>query len=259
MVESLIKGKTALITGASSGIGAACAQALAALGVNLVITARRLERLQELSERLASECHVVVKPYQVDVRSSSEIEALQQALEKEGIFIDILINNAGLALSLNKLQEGKLSDFDQMIDTNIKGLLYMTKAVLPSMLTRNSGHIINIGSIAGQGTYVAGNVYCATKHAVRALTESLRLDLNGTAIKVSEIAPGAVETEFSEVRFDDKERAKKVYEGFCPLRAEDIADAVIYTLTRPLPVTIAEMVILPQAQASLTMIHRKEI
>jgi NADP-dependent 3-hydroxy acid dehydrogenase YdfG len=171
--------------------------------------------------------------------------------------VDILINNAGLALSSDKIQDGKISNWDTMIDTNIKGLLYVTKAALPFMLKKNQGHIINIGSVASHECYTSGNVYCATKYAVRAISKSLRMDLLGTAIRVSEVDPGAVETEFSEVRWNDKDKAKKLYQCFNPLVAEDIADAVIYCATRPLHVNVAELVVFPQAQASLTDIYRQ--
>lgn len=255
--QSLIVGQTAFITGASSGIGKACAELFASLGVNLVITARRLDRLSKLAEELSSQYSVKVLPVQLDVQKHKEVEAIFQRLEKEKIQIDILVNNAGLALSTDKMQDAKIENWDIMIDTNIKGLLYVTKAGLASMIKRNQGHIINIGSVAAHGCYIAGNVYSATKHAVRAISKSLRLDLMGTAIRVSEIDPGAVHTEFSEVRWKDKDRANKLYEGFTPLVAEDIADAVIYCATRPPHVNISELVVFSQAQASLTDIYRE--
>ena len=185
------------------------------------------------------------------------MESVFKKLESDGVDIDIVVNNAGIALSTDKLQDGKISNWETMIDTNVKGLLYVTRAALPCMIRRNQGHIINIGSVAGQTCYMGGNIYCATKHAVRAISKSLRLDLQGTAIRVSEIEPGAVETEFSEVRWNDKEKARQFYEDFKPLVAEDIADAVLYCATRPLHVNIAEVVVYPQAQASLTDICRK--
>ncbi len=258
MGEAFIKGQTAFITGASSGIGKACAEQFAALGVNLVITARRMERLQEIAKDLASKYGVKVTPIELDVQSHEQVEAVFKQLEKGSIEIDILVNNAGLALGLDKLQEGKISNWDTMIDTNVKGLLYVTRAVLPAMIRKNQGHIINIGSIAGHDCYPAGNVYCATKHAVRAISQSLRLDLLGTALRVSEVDPGAVQTEFSVVRMKDKERAKKTYEGYEPLVGEDIADAVVYCATRPLHVNVAEMVVYPQAQASIRDIYRQK-
>lgn len=251
-----IKNRVAFITGASSGIGKACAEQFAQLGTHLVITARRIDRLHSLSEELSNKYGIRCTSIGLDVRDRKSVEAAIEKLKIEGIEIDILLNNAGLALSTNKLQDGICSDWDIVIDTNLKGLLYVTRSILPSMIQRNSGHIINIGSIAGHGFYSSGNVYCATKHAVRAISHSLRLDLSGTAIRVSEIAPGAVETEFSEVRFANKEKAKQFYKGFEPLVAEDIADAVIYCATRPLHVNISEIVVFPQAQSSLTDIYR---
>ena len=257
MSRSRLKGQTAFITGASSGIGKACAQQFAALGVNLVITARRMDRLKTLAKELSAEHKVKVIPIQLDVQSNEQVEEIFKQLKKDKIEVDILLNNAGLALSTDKMQEAKISNWDAMIDTNIKGLLYVTRAALPSMVKKNRGHIINIGSVAGHGCYAGGNIYCTTKHAVRAITQSLRCDLFGTAIRVSEIDPGAVETEFSEVRWNDKTKAKKLYQGFTPLVADDIADAVVYCVTRPLHVNVAELVVYPQAQASLTDIYRE--
>lgn len=257
MKENPFKGQAVFITGASSGIGRACAEQFAALGADLVITARREERLKIAAKEIIERYGVKCLPVPLDVQKNNEVEAVFQTLENDGIEVDILVNNAGLALALDKLQDGKIGNWDIMIDTNIKGVLYLSRAALPGMIKRNQGHIINIGSIAGHGYYTAGNVYSATKHAVRAITQSLRLDLLGTALRVSEIDPGAVETEFSEVRWNDKERAKKVYQGFSPLVADDIADAVIYCATRPPHVNVSEMVIYPQAQASLTDLYRK--
>lgn len=257
MSESTIKEQTVFITGASSGIGRACAEQFAQQGANLVITARRIDRLNNVANELISKYQIKCFPIQLDVQSNEQVEAAFKKLEKDKIEVSILVNNAGLALSTDKIQDAKVSNWDTMIDTNIKGLLYVTKAALPNMLRKNQGHIINIGSVAGHGCYTAGNVYCATKHAVRALSQSLRLDLFGTAIRVSEVDPGAVETEFSEVRWNDKEKAKKLYQGFQPLVAADIADAVLYCATRPLHVNVAELVVYPQAQASLTEIYRQ--
>lgn len=252
MTLTSLKGKTAFITGASSGIGKACAEQLAMQGANLVITARREDRLQALAQTLANEHGVTCLPIILDVRDNDQVQAVFNDLTVD---IDILVNNAGLALETDKLQDSDIHNWDVMIDTNVKGLLYVTKAALPRMLKKNSGHIFNIGSIAGQLCYPTGNVYCATKHAVRALSQSMRLDLLGTGLRVTEIAPGAVETEFSEVRWNDKDRAKKFYEGFQPLIADDIADAVIYCATRPTHVNVSEIMIYPQAQASV-QIHR---
>ena len=256
MKKTPIAGQTALITGASSGIGKACAELFATLKVNLVITARRLDRIEKSAKELSSKFGVKVIPIQLDVQKNADVEAVARRLEKEKVEIDILINNAGLAIGTDLVQESKVRDWDVMIDTNLKGLLYVTRAFLPSMIQRNRGHIINIGSVAGHGCYISGNVYSATKHAVRAISKSLRLDLMGTAIRVSEVDPGAVYTEFSEVRWHDKEKADKFYEGFAPLVGADIADAVVYCVTRPPHVNVAEIVVYPQAQASLTDLYR---
>lgn len=252
-----IKGQTAFITGVSSGIGKACAEQFAKLGVNLVITARRKDRLKVLAHELSAQYGIKCFPFQLDVQSNAQVETVFKQLETEKIGVDILVNNAGLALSTDKLQDGHVSNWDVMIDTNIKGLLYATRAALPLMIKKNHGHIINIGSVAGHECYLAGNVYCATKHAVRAISKSLRIDLFGTAIRVSEVDPGAVETEFSEVRWKDKEKAKEFYQDFNPLTAQDIADAVAYCATRPLHVNVSELVVYPQAQACITDIYRK--
>lgn len=257
MNANRIKGKTALITGASSGIGKACAEQFAIHGVNLVITARREERLVTLAKELADLHGITCRPIVLDVRDNDQVQATFNELQSAGTSIDILLNNAGLALATDKIQDADIHNWDVMIDTNVKGLLYVTKAALPFMLKNNRGHIINIGSIAGHACYSAGNVYCATKYAVRALSQSMRLDLLGTKIRVSEIAPGAVETEFSQVRWNDKTRAKKFYEGFQPLTAEDIADAVLYCATRPEHVNVSELVIYPQSQASITDLYRE--
>jgi 3-hydroxy acid dehydrogenase/malonic semialdehyde reductase len=256
MKTNLIKNKTAFITGASSGIGKACAEQFAMQGVHLIITARREERLNHLAQELAAKYNIRCTPAQLDVQDNEQVESLFKKLKADKVQIDILINNAGLALASDKLQDGKIENWDTMIDTNVKGLLYVTKAALPFMLEKNHGHIINIGSVAGHGCYPTGNVYCATKHAVRAISKSLRIDLIGTAIRVSEVDPGAVETEFSVVRWKDNERANEFYKGFSPLTADDIADAVIYCATRPLHVNVSELVVFPQAQGSLTEIFR---
>ncbi len=257
MNKNLIQGQTVLITGASSGIGKACAEQFAKLGCHVILTARRLDRLTAVAADLKAKYGVRTTPIQLDVQKNDQVEAAVNKLIDEGIEIDILINNAGLALSSDKFQDAKVSNWEIVIDTNFKGLLYTTKAVLSQMLKRNRGHIINIGSVAGHGCYPTGNIYCATKHAVRAITQSLRIDLMGSAIRVSEVDPGAVETEFSEVRWEDKEKAKKFYQGFQPLVADDIADAVLYCATRPQHVNVAELVVYPQEQASLTDICRK--
>lgn len=255
MREISIKGQTAFITGASSGIGKACAEQFARLGVNLIIASRRIDRLEIIADSLSKKYGVKVVPIQFDIQNQEQVEDVFKQINKQGMCIEILINNAGLALSSDKIQDGNVRDWDIMIDTNVKGLLYVTKAALPHMIKINRGHIINIGSVAGHVFYVTGNVYSATKHAVKAITQSLRLDLQGTAIRVSEIDPGVVKTEFSEIRWKDKEKAEKFYEGFQPLLAEDIADAAAYCVTRPLHMNISELVVFPQAQAS-TNIYR---
>jgi 3-hydroxy acid dehydrogenase / malonic semialdehyde reductase len=248
--------KIILITGASSGIGQACARLLAQYGAKLILCARRQQRLENLAQDLQALHGIQCLPISLDVQKKEEVEAAFTALPAAWQAIDILINNAGLALSSDPIQEGSLSNWDTMIDTNLKGLLYVSRSVLPGMLTRGRGHVINIGSIAGQECYPNGNVYCATKFAVRAISQSMRFDLLGSPIRVTEIAPGAVETEFSEVRWQDKEKAKAFYQDFDPLLAEDIADAVYYCATRPEHVDIATMIIMPTAQAGARYIHR---
>jgi 3-hydroxy acid dehydrogenase / malonic semialdehyde reductase len=248
--------KTILITGASSGIGRACARLFAKDGARLILCARRQQRIEDLAKELEEaqgcECLVLV----LDVQDKARVQEVLGGLPDNWQAVDILINNAGLALTTDPLQEGSLSNWDTVIDTNIKGLLYVSRIILPGMLQRKKGHIVNIGSIAGRQSYPNGNVYCATKAAVKALSEAMRMDLLGSAIRVTEIAPGAVETEFSEVRWSDKARAKAFYEDFNPLFAEDIADAVYYCLTRRAEVDIAEMIIMPTAQAAAMQIYR---
>jgi len=257
VIKNVLKGKKILITGASSGIGKACALALAEYGVHLLLVARRIRRLQQLQQEIIQKHHIDVAIYETDISNRSQVTALADDLRAKKITPDILINNAGLASGLSKIQDGNFDDWDKMIDTNLKGLLAITRLLLPHMIERNTGHIINIGSIAGHQVYPNGNVYNATKFAVRALTEAMNIDLVDTNIRVSSIDPGAVETEFSQVRFHgDKERAAKVYEGYIPLSAEDIADAVTYVLTRPPHVNIREMLVLPTAQRSATVIGR---
>lgn len=253
-----INGKIILITGASSGIGEACARLFASQGARLILTARRIDRLRSLAEELQSRCHVECLALQLDVRKKKSVQALIETLPVEWQKIDILINNAGLALSSDPLQKGLLENWDTMIDTNIKGLLYVSRAILPGMLERQQGHIVNIGSIAGQEIYPNGNVYCASKHAVRALSKSMRLDLLGTPIRISEVAPGAVKTEFSAVRWNDAEKASAFYDGFEALLAADIADAVYYCITRPSHVDVAEITIMPTIQASANHLSLKK-
>ncbi|MFM2425469.1 MAG: hypothetical protein RL747_1013 [Bacteroidota bacterium] len=253
--------KIALVTGASSGIGYATALMLARLGYDLILLARRQERLQALQQALSDNPETVnaqVYLAAVDVRSLEEIQSFYNALPSPWKSIDLLVNNAGLAKGLSKFYEGDVDHWEQMIDTNVKGLLYMSRTVTPDMIARGTGHIINIGSIAGKEVYDNGNVYCGTKFAVDAITKGMRLELAVHGLKVTGIHPGAVETEFSVVRFDgDEERAQKVYEGFDNLVAEDIAEAIEFVVTRKPHVNINDLVIMPQAQAVAGVIIRK--
>ena len=252
-----LKNKWILITGASSGIGMACAECFAAAGMNLVITARREERLTALAETLKTQYNILVETFCFDIRNAAEVETFSMALKEKNIIPFILINNAGLAAGRSKIQEGRIADWEQMIDTNIKGLLYITRHILPSMISINQGQVINIGSTAGHIVYPQGNVYNATKFAVKALNEAINLDLVDTNIKVCSIDPGACDTEFSLVRFKgDKEIASKVYEGYEPLHAQDIAEAALFVSTRPAHVNIQNIVIYPTSQRSV-YVHRK--
>ncbi len=253
-----LKEKTVFITGASSGIGKACAIEFAKSGANLLLCARRVDKIQSLAKKLQNDYGSQVHAVQLDVRNHQAVRTLYDTLPCDWKKVDVLVNNAGLAAGLEHFQNHDVDDWEVMIDTNIKGLMYMTKAFVPQMIERSSGHIINIGSIAGRQVYPKGIVYCATKHAVRALTEGLRQDLLGHNIRVSSVDPGAVETAFSEVRFKgDKEKAAKVYEGYQPLSPEDIADAVVYCATRPAHVNVCEMLIMPTAQAAANMTSRE--
>lgn len=247
----------ALITGASSGIGWACATRLAQAGYHLILVARRLSELQQLAQQLQQDYRTLSHCLAIDVSDASAVREQLQHLPMSFQAIDVLINNAGLALGLEPLQQGNSDDWDRIIDVNVKGLLYVTKAVLPGMLARNHGHIINMGSIAGLQVYPGGNVYCASKHAVGALSDALRLDLLGKAIRVTCIEPGMVHTEFSQVRFKgDKTRAEAVYQGLQPLTPEDIADTVWYAVQCPPHVNISHVVVMPTAQASATQVAR---
>ncbi len=249
--------KLALITGATAGIGEACARTFAAQNFNLILTGRRKDRLEKLSQELQQEFSIEVINLDFDVRNSREVEDRLESLPENLKQVDVLINNAGLSQGLDPIQNGSFGDWDTMIDTNIKGLIYVAKIVSNWMIARNAGHIINLGSIAGKEVYPNGNVYCATKHAVDALNKAMRIDLLSYGIKVTGIHPGAVETEFSEVRFKgDKERAKRVYEGFQPLTAQDVADVIFYSATLPAHVNINELTIMPTAQATATNIFR---
>jgi NADP-dependent 3-hydroxy acid dehydrogenase YdfG len=249
--------KTALITGVTSGFGHAIALRLAGLGYNLVITGRRAERLEKLAKQIRSDYSVEVLPLCFDVRDNDACTKAIQSLSAPFKQIDLLINNAGLAAGASPFQESDLADYDKMIDTNVKGLLYMTKLVVPGMIEQQSGHIINISSIAGIEVYPNGSVYCASKHAVNAITKGLRLDLVKHGIKVSSVSPGMAETEFSVIRYHgDEEKAKAVYAGLVPLNAEDIADTVEFIVTRPAHVSINDIQINPTQQANTYIAHR---
>ena len=253
-----MKDRIVFVTGASSGIGQATALGFAALGARILMCARRADRLEKLAETIEYEHKAAVHYFRLDVRDQPSVETAVAGLAPEWRAIDVLVNNAGLSRGLDRLPDGLLDDWEEMIDTNVKGLLYVSRAVIPGMVERGRGHVINIGSTAGRDVYPGGNVYCATKFAVRALSQALRQDLHGTPVRVSEVAPGMVETEFSLVRFHgDAERAGKVYQGLTPLGPDDIADAVVWCATRPAHVNVNELVLMPTAQASATMVHRK--
>lgn len=250
--------KIALITGATSGIGKAIALKLAKESYDIIITGRRKERLEELKVELTKANNIRVLTLNFDIRIYNEVEKSFSNLPKEWQDIDVLVNNAGLAVGLNPIYQGVIEDWERMIDTNIKGLLYMTRLVSPGMADRKNGHIINICSIAGKDVYANGNVYCATKHAVDALSKGIRIDLLPYGIKVTQICPGAVETEFSLVRFKgDDNRAKEVYKGFTPLYANDIAEAVYYAVSQPKHIDIQDVLIMPTAQADGSTFHKE--
>ena len=248
-----LENATVLITGASAGIGAACAKAFAEAGARLILCARRTERLEELAATLATEVHVLG----LDVRDPEAIASAIADLPEAWRAIDVLVNNAGLAKGLDPVYENTPAQIDAMLDTNVKGLLYVTAAVVPGMIERGRGHVVNIGSTAGHGVYAGGVVYSATKHAVGAITKGLKLDLHGTPVRVSTVDPGLVETDFSLVRFDgDAQRAAPVYSTTTPLQPEDVADAVVYCASRPPHVNVAELIVMPTAQSSPTLIQR---
>ena len=248
--------KTILITGATSGIGLAAAKKLANSKNNLILCGRRQYKLDEISNKLSKITNVLALSF--DVSDKNEVNRLLNDLPEEFSAIDILINNAGNAHGLDTIQDGSLDDWDNMIDSNVKGLLYVSHIIMPKMIELESGHIINIGSLAGREVYEKGNIYCATKHAVNAISKAMRIDLNKTGIKVSEINPGLVETDFSNVRFKgDSVRAEKVYQGYKALQAEDIADIIEFVINRPKHVNIADILVLPQAQASSSIIDKK--
>jgi len=247
--------KTALITGATSGIGKATAELFAENGINLILCGRRQERLDELQAKLQEKTKVLTLNF--DVRDKAIVSKSIVSLPIEFSTIDILINNAGNAHGLDTIDEGSLDDWDAMLDINVKGLLYVSKAIIPQMVGRKNGHIINIGSTAGKEVYARGNVYCASKHAVDAINQGMRIDLNTHGIRVGAVNPGLVETEFSTVRFKgDESRAESVYKGFQALKAQDIADIIHFVVTRPYHVNIADLVVMPTAQASSTIINK---
>lgn len=250
--------KIALITGATAGIGEACAELFARENYNLILTGRRADRLEKLAAKLNKKYNTEVATCAFDVRDRKQVTSNFEALPAKWKKVDVLINNAGLSQGLDPIQKGDLDDWDTMIDTNVKGLLYVTRIVSNWMIENGKGHIVNLGSIAGKEVYPNGNVYCATKHAVDALSKGMRIDLVQHGIKVTAIHPGAVETEFSEVRFHgDKERAKKVYDGFEPLVAQDIAETIYFAVSRPKHININELLIMPTAQATASNIVRK--
>lgn len=252
-----IKGKRILITGASAGIGQALARQCAAEGAHLVLAARRLERLEALRSELEAAHGVRVDIFPLDVRRRQEVEKLAARLHSDGLFPDILVNNAGLAQGLAKIHEGDPDDWDTMIDTNLKGLLYVTRAILPGMVARGSGHVVHLGSIAGRQAYPGGNVYNATKFALRGLTEAMNLDLLGTPVRMSSVSPGLVQTEFAEVRFHgDRERARAAYANCTPLTPEDIAEAVLFVINAPPHVNVLDLIVLPTDQRGVHHLHR---
>ncbi len=248
-------GKTALITGATSGIGKATAALFAKQGFKLILCGRRQERLEQLQNELGRDTAIFALNF--DVRNREDVFSAIASLPKDFSEIDILVNNAGNAHGLDPIDKGNPDDWDAMLDINVKGLLYVSKAVIPQMVERKSGHIINIGSTAGKEVYPNGNVYCASKHAVDAINQGMRIDLNAYGIRVGAVNPGLVETEFSEVRFKgDSDRASKVYQGFQPLKPEDIADIILFVVTRPYHVNIADLIVMPTAQASSTIVKK---
>ncbi|RLD68571.1 MAG: NAD(P)-dependent oxidoreductase [Bacteroidetes bacterium] len=250
--------KIALITGTTSGIGKATALQLAEQNYDLIITGRRKERLESLASEITDKYNCKIITLNFDIRKKQEVDDAIDSLSGNWKNIAVLVNNAGLAAGADPIHEGLVDDWERMIDTNIKGLLYISKKVMPLMIERKTGHIVNIGSVAGKQVYTNGNVYCGTKHAVDAITQGMRVDLLHYGIRVTQIAPGAVDTEFSVVRFHgDEDKAKQVYKGFEPLHADDIANAVVFAITRPPHVNINDMLIMPTAQASPYYLDRK--
>lgn len=254
----ILRGKTTLITGASAGIGKSCAEVFAEAGSNLILTARRLEIIEELAKELSEKFQVSVFVTKLDVRDRDAVENAIKNVPENFAKIDILINNAGLARGLSRLHEGDIQDWEEMIDTNVKGLLYVSRAVIPGMVARGDGFVINIGSLAGHEVYPNGNVYCGTKHAVKAISKGMTIDLNASGVRVTNIDPGLVETEFSEVRFHgDKDKAASVYKGYDPLRGIDIAEIALFAATRAKHVNIQELLVTPTAQATATIIDKR--
>jgi 3-hydroxy acid dehydrogenase / malonic semialdehyde reductase len=253
-----LQNQTILITGASSGIGAACAEVFAQAGAKLILTARRRDRLEQLADRLKQQFSTQTHLVSLDVSDRDQVNSALQALPADWAAIDVLVNNAGLSRGLDKLHEADIQDWEEMIDTNVKGLLYVTRSLVPGMVERGRGHVVNIGSIAGHQTYVGGSVYCATKAAVKSLSEGLKLDLLGTPVRVTSVDPGMVETEFSQVRFrGDGDRASSVYKGVIPLAPEDIAEIILFCVTRPAHVNISDLIVLATDQGSATLVHRR--
>ncbi len=253
-----MKGKLVFVTGASSGIGEACARAFAAAGARLLLCARRAERLERLEDELRRDFGTDAHRFALDVRDAEAVDWAIGRLPEAWRAVDVLVNNAGLARGLAPLQEGDRQDWDEMIDTNIKGLLYVSRAVIPQMVARGTGHVIQIGSTAGHWAYAGGAVYAGTKFAVNAISQALKMDLHGTGVRVSSIDPGATETEFSAVRFHgDQQRADQVYAGMTPLSPADVAEAVLWAASRPPHVNIAEIILTPTDQSSPTLMHRR--
>ncbi|MDF1761655.1 MAG: SDR family NAD(P)-dependent oxidoreductase [Coxiellaceae bacterium] len=256
---SLLANKIVFITGASGGIGAASAHAFAKAGAHLLLCSRRLDKVQALAEQIIAEHDVQAHAFALDVTNAKSVQQAIAGLASPWNNVDILVNNAGLARGMEPIQMGDPNDWDEMIDTNIKGLLYVSRAVLPGMIEQGKGHVINLGSIAGYQAYPNGTVYCATKFAVRGITEGMKMDLHGTPIRVTEIAPGMVQTDFSNVRFKgDSDRADQVYQNITPLTAEDIAQTVVFCACQPEHVNITTMGVFPVDQSSATMFHRSE-
>ena len=258
MPDSPLKNQIALVTGASSGIGRATAHRIAELGGNLILSARRKERLDQIAAEIHKVFGVETHVLPIDVRRASDVEESIAGLPESWRSIDILINNAGLARGLRPIFEARLDEIDDMVDTNIKGLVYVTRAVVPGMIERGRGHIVNIGSTAGHEVYPGGIVYAATKHAVGALSRGMKLDLHGTSVRVSLVDPGITETEFSLIRYEgDTERARSVYEGMTPLTDEDVAEAIVYCLLQPPHVNVSNVLVTPVDQSSVFMINRR--